>query len=103
MPRRPFVSSQTSAVLAAFVSNPATWRYGLSLSKELQLASGTLYPLLARLAEHGLLESDWLPPEKPGRPARHVYRLTPAGLAFARERSKESGIPFGVSTTKALV
>jgi DNA-binding PadR family transcriptional regulator len=37
-----------------------------------------------RLSDQGLLEAEWREPEKPGKPPRHVYRLTPNGLAFAR-------------------
>jgi DNA-binding PadR family transcriptional regulator len=45
--------------------------------------SGTLYPILARLADSGLLESAWEQDPPTGRPARHMYRLTPDGIAFA--------------------
>ena len=60
------------------------WRYGYELLKETGLQSGTLYPLLMRLSDQGLLEAAWREPEKTGKPPRHVYRLTPTGLAFAR-------------------
>ncbi|MCA0977108.1 PadR family transcriptional regulator [Qipengyuania flava] len=51
---------------------------------ETGVKSGTLYPLLLRLADDGLLESEWRPPVPPARAPRHVYRLTQAGQAFAR-------------------
>ena len=51
---------------------------------ETGLKSGTLYPLLMRLADDGLLESEWHPPVPPARAPRHAYRLTAAGRAFAR-------------------
>jgi len=38
-----------------------------------------------RLSDRGLLEADWQEPAQVGRPPRHVYRLTPDGLAVARE------------------
>jgi len=63
---------------------PRTWRYGYDLSKDTGLSSGTLYPLLIRLSDQGLLESQWLEPERPGKPPRHAYRLTSTGLALAR-------------------
>jgi len=56
-----------------------------ALSKRTGLKSGTLYPLLMRLSDRGLLEADWQEPAQVGRPPRHVYRLTPDGLAVARE------------------
>jgi DNA-binding PadR family transcriptional regulator len=86
MTRRPFASKQTLAVLAALSRDPQTWRYGYDLSREIGLKSGTLYPLLMRLSDHGLLEAEWHEPSSAGRPSRHAYRLTAAGLAFARSR-----------------
>ncbi|MBV9931092.1 MAG: PadR family transcriptional regulator [Alphaproteobacteria bacterium] len=59
------------------------WRHGYDLMKEAGLLSGTLYPLLMRMSEQGLVEAEWLPPAQPGRPARHAYRLTAKGLALA--------------------
>jgi DNA-binding PadR family transcriptional regulator len=49
------------------------------------LASGSLYPILMRLSERGLLEAAWEEMPARGRPPRHLYRLTPAGLEAARE------------------
>jgi DNA-binding PadR family transcriptional regulator len=72
-------------VLDALIADADMWRHGLSLSQETGLRSGTLYPLLSRLADGGYLESEWRAPERPGRPARHVYRLTARGRALARE------------------
>ena len=57
-----------------------------SMSKETGLRSGTLYPLLMRLSEQGLLEHRWQEAERLGLPPRHVYRLTASGLALAREQ-----------------
>jgi len=45
--------------------------------------------LLIRLSERGLLESRWLDPERPGRPARHAYRITSAGKAALREAARQ--------------
>jgi len=86
MPRKPNSSRQTRALLAAFSERSQTWRHGYDLSKETGLRSGTLYPLLMRLSEQGLLESRWQDAERPGLPPRHVYRLTAPGLALAREQ-----------------
>src|SRR5437762_13227431 len=89
MPRSRNVSRQTRILLSVLVANPQSWRHGYELSKLTELKSGTLYPLLIRLSEHGLLESKWLPVDQPGRPPRHVYRLTTAGLALARAQAVE--------------
>lgn len=83
MPRRPNDSPQTRRLLAALMARPQAWRHGYDLGKEVGLKSGTLYPLLIRLSDQGLLESEWRPSPMPGRPARHAYRLTGAGVAAA--------------------
>jgi PadR family transcriptional regulator PadR len=67
------------------VLSSADWRYGLEIAAVTGLKSGSLYPILMRLDERGLLESRWLEPERPGRPPRHAYRLTGAGRAALNE------------------
>lgn len=79
--RRP--SPQALSLFRVLVSRPQDWRYGYDLTKEIGISSGSLYPLLIRLADEGLLESEWTPPAWPGRPQRHAYRLTPLGMAHA--------------------
>ena len=79
-------SRQTLALMVALMERPRTWQHGYVLSKETGLKSGTLYPILIRLSEQGLLNARWKDAERPGRPPRHVYRLTAAGLALAREQ-----------------
>ena len=69
------------------LEQPLAWRYGYELLKLTGLKSGTLYPALLRLSEQGLLEAQWRQADDPGKPPRHVYRLTRAGLAFAREQT----------------
>ena len=86
MPRRPNNSRQTRALLAALLGRFPGMVDGDYFSKETGLRSGTLYPLLMRLSEQGLLELRWQEPERPGLPPRHVYRLTAAGLALAQEQ-----------------
>jgi PadR family transcriptional regulator PadR len=83
-------SRQTLALLAALMERPRTWQHGYEISKETGLKSGTLYPILMRLSDQGLLDSRWKDAERPGRPPRHVYRLTANGLALAREQVEMS-------------
>jgi PadR family transcriptional regulator PadR len=83
MARRP--SPQTAAVLAALASDPAAWRYGYELGKEVGLEAGTLYPILMRLSARGLLEAGWESEPPAGRPPRHLYRITGAGERAAVE------------------
>ena len=78
-------SQQTISVLRALCSRPRTWRHGYDLARETGLKSGTLYPILIRLADRGLLESCWEDEQTAGRPPRHLYRLTSGGLARGKE------------------
>jgi DNA-binding PadR family transcriptional regulator len=80
------LSPQTLQVLDAFLADPQAWQYGYDISRNTGLKSGTLYPILMRIAERKLLETAWETVE-PGRPPRHMYRLTPDGLKFARENA----------------
>ena len=81
--RRP--SAQTLAVLRAFAAEPAAWRYGYELGQEVGLKAGSLYPILIRLCDRGLLEATWETDPAPGRPPRHLYRLTGEGVRWADE------------------
>ena len=81
------LSRQTLVVLDAFLESPRQWKYGYDLSRSTGLKSGTLYPLLMRLAEHKLLETSWEATE-PGRPPRHLYRLTSEGVQFSLEHRR---------------
>jgi PadR family transcriptional regulator PadR len=87
MARRP--SAQTAAVLQALAADPASWRYGYELGQVVQLKAGSLYPILIRLHERGLLESSWETDPPQGRPPRHLYRLTGAGARIAAEVAAE--------------
>lgn len=82
-------SAQTLSALGAFEKDPTAWRHGYELAKETGLRSGTLYPVLIRLAERGLVESCWESEQPAGRPRRHLYRLTADGLAAARAALSE--------------
>jgi PadR family transcriptional regulator PadR len=76
-------SPQTLAVLAALAAAPEEWRYGYELGREVGLKAGSLYPILMRLEDRSLLESAWEAEPAPGRPPRHLYRLTAAGAEAA--------------------
>ena len=81
--RRP--SAQTVLVLQALAGDPGTWRYGYELGQQVGLKAGSLYPILIRLRDRGLLEASWEDAPPPGRPPRHLYRLTADGLRRAAE------------------
>lgn len=83
MPPRAALSAQTRAVLAALAAQPSEWRHGYDLARETGLKSGTLYPILIRLADREMVEACWEADQPAGRPRRHLYRLTSRGLAAA--------------------
>lgn len=68
------------AVLGLLADEP---KYGSQLvddlagHPDLAITAGTVYPLLARLAKGGLVESTWQ--ESPLGPPRKYYRLTTGG------------------------
>lgn len=90
MTRRSNISKQTRTALMAFLEAPQAWRHGYDLTKETGLKSGTLYPLLMRLHDHGFLEAEWQPSSQPSRPPRHAYRLTARGIALATQATSSA-------------
>ena len=90
-PRRVESSAQTRAVLRALVADPRVWRHGYDIARVTALRSGTLYPMLARLADRGLLEARWEEDAPTHRPRRHLYRLSGAGAALAASLPVETG------------
>ena len=89
--RRP--SGQTVDVLLALAADPSAWRYGYELGLEVGLRSGSLYPILVRLADRELLESRWETDLPAGRPPRHLYRLTAHGLEYADAHARTPAAP----------
>lgn len=78
-------------VVLAVLSQMDTARYGYSLIQELakqglDIEEGTLYPLLRRLEQQGLLESEWEVSET--RP-RKYYRISPFGREVLSALSTE--------------
>ena len=93
--RRP--SPQTVLVLDALAGDPGTWRYGYELGRQVDLKAGSLYPILIRLCDRGLLEATWESDPQPGRPPRHLYRLTGEGVRWAAEvKADETRAPSAV-------
>ncbi len=86
-------SRQTRRLLGALSEHPGEWRYGYELSRLTGLQSGTLYPLLMRLHDEGVLAAEWREPNATGRPPRHVYRLTAAGALLAQEIAEREPTP----------
>src|SRR3954463_5377611 len=89
--RRP--SPQTVKVLEALAADPSAWRYGYELGLEVGLRSGSLYPILVRLSDRQLLEARGGAEPPAGRPPRHLYRLTAAGLEYAAAHARAAVAP----------
>jgi PadR family transcriptional regulator, regulatory protein PadR len=96
--RRP--SPQTMAVIEALAQEPTVWRYGYDLCQQLGMKAGSMYPILMRLADQGMLETTWAAEAEPGRPPRHLYRLTGTGLALATQLTAAARTS-GIATTSA--
>ncbi|HEU5112039.1 MAG TPA: helix-turn-helix transcriptional regulator [Acidimicrobiia bacterium] len=90
-------SAQTSAVMLSLAAEPTEWRYGYELCQELGIKAGSMYPILIRLADRGMLETTWESEMPAGRPPRHLYRLTGTGLALARTLSTTSEGQIGLT------
>lgn len=81
MTSTPRMSAETLRILGVMLEDPVAWHYGLGLSDAAEIASGTIYPMLARLEKAGWLESTWEEqgPDDEGRPRRRLYKLTGHG------------------------
>jgi PadR family transcriptional regulator, regulatory protein PadR len=81
-------------VLTAFLADPSAPHYGYDLMKAANLPSGTLYPMLARLQQQGLVTSEWQMQagDAGGRPPRKYYKLTGDGIRVARLELAQSAM-----------
>jgi DNA-binding PadR family transcriptional regulator len=85
---------QTALVLEALAAGR---HHGFDVMDATDLPSGTVYPILRRLDEDGLVRSKWekdAVARREQRPARRYYELTTAGetrLADARLRYRALG------------
>jgi PadR family transcriptional regulator, regulatory protein PadR len=92
---------QTACVFRELLEAPREWRHGYDISRRSGLKSGTLYPILIRLTDNGLLETRWEASET-SRPPRHMYRLTQTGMQIARDYvSTGQIVPMNAATVGA--
>jgi PadR family transcriptional regulator PadR len=77
---------QTMAILKVLLMHPREPRYGLDISREAGLKTGTIYPALARLESAGWVSSSWeeIDEAAEGRRRRRYYQLTAEGEINAR-------------------
>lgn len=79
------VTTTVASVLRVFLEDVNEKRYGFELMREAGLASGTLYPILARLERAGWItgQMESIDPAQEGRPPRRFYLLTGEGAESA--------------------
>jgi DNA-binding PadR family transcriptional regulator len=82
--------AQTKTVLAALAAQQSQWRHGYDLARDTKLKSGTLYPILIRLADRKMVEACSEAERPAGQPRRHTYRLTGPGLTSAAAQGSAS-------------
>jgi len=78
------LSAEAARVVQLFVDEPESERYGLDIIRLARIPSGSLYPILHRLEERGLLVSSWDDLEvaiAQKRRPRRLYRLEDADRA----------------------
>ena len=91
----PRITPQTVKVLRALLSDTTKGHWGLEVCELTKLASGTVYPIIARLERAGWVESHWEDPEAhvaEGRPRRRYYQLTPHGAMRAHNAVGNSNV-----------
>lgn len=80
----PRMSLATAQVLSEMLKRPADEFYGMELIKATGIPSGSLYPIMMRLEDHGWVTSHWEDLEE-GKRKRKFYRFTPLGERRATE------------------
>jgi PadR family transcriptional regulator, regulatory protein PadR len=84
MDRLSRVTPTTLDVLEVLLDDKAE-HYGLAIARKAGLATGSAFPILARLERLGWASSYWEETDAASRgPRRRFYRLTPEGMAGAR-------------------
>src|SRR5260370_30904851 len=80
------ITPKMAGVLKSFLEDTGQPRYGFELMKLTGMASGSLYPMLAKLEAAGWLARgrEDIDPRAAGRPARTNYTITGAAVSAAR-------------------
>ena len=89
--RKRKLSLQALRILYFLFQNPSKEICGADMIKELDIASGSLYPILLRLEGQEFVESDWetVDPSEVKRPRRRLYKITSIGIKAAQEAVAE--------------
>jgi PadR family transcriptional regulator PadR len=86
------ITMNVAKVLRVLLEDPTAKHYGLEIGRAAGLSGGSLYPVLLRLEQAGVLVSDWedVDPSEVGRPRRRLYWFTSQGAEYARQASREA-------------
>jgi DNA-binding PadR family transcriptional regulator len=92
------ITLQTLQVLRVLLDRPTGQHYGLEISRNARLPTGSIYPILIRLEAAGWVTSEWeeIDEAAEGRRRRRYYRLTTDGAEWARhevEKTQQSLFP----------
>jgi PadR family transcriptional regulator PadR len=99
----------TYAAAAVLQALDQGYRYGFDIADATRLRGGTVYPILRRLADAGMIRGHWENARisrHEGRPARKYYRLTLASqemLATARARYPLPWLEAGATSARETV
>lgn len=87
MGREVRITLQTLQVLKVLLTDPLDEHYGLGISRESGLPTGSIYPILTRLETAGWVTSAWenINESEQGRRRRRYYRLTAEGAKSAHD------------------
>lgn len=102
MERQRRLTKPTRKILDLLLRNARDWVHGYDIMQRAGISSGTLYPMLIRLSEEGLLDSRWETSPVGGRPQRHAYRLTAKGRTFAQGIAKDRPLATVTTTRMAI-
>lgn len=86
----------TYATARVLQSLDAGLRYGFDIAEVAGLRGGTVYPILRRLEEEGLVRSSWERAEigrREGRPSRKYYQLRVSAEPLVREAKDRFPFP----------
>jgi PadR family transcriptional regulator len=89
MPRKR--SHETRLVLQVLIDAPADKTYGLEVTRATGLSPGSVYTILRRLEDEGLLDgsTEGIDPVEEGRPARYYYELNAVGRRVAHAETRQ--------------
>lgn len=88
----PRITMNLLKVLRVLLEDPTAKHYGFKVGRTAGLRGGSLYPVLQRLEQAGMLASGWedVDPSAVGRPRRRLYWLTSEGAEHGRRTLQEA-------------